>query len=95
MPYGDQAIFVNADLFRRMGGYADLPIMEDFEFVTRLRRQGQIRIVPFAVTTSARRWKNLGVWRTTLINQAIILAYLLDLSQNFMARLYRMKRGDS
>ncbi|MEJ2719145.1 MAG: TIGR04283 family arsenosugar biosynthesis glycosyltransferase [Deltaproteobacteria bacterium] len=95
MPYGDQAIFISADLFRRMGGYKDLPIMEDFEFVRRLRRQGQVRIVPFPVTTSARRWKHLGMWRTTLVNQAIVLAYLLGLSPNLMKRLYRMKSGDS
>ena len=40
LPYGDQAIFLKADLFRRIGGYNDLPIMEDFELIRRLRKFG-------------------------------------------------------
>ena len=44
MPYGDQAIFLRAETFRRLGGFAELPIMEDFEFIRRLRRHGTIAI---------------------------------------------------
>jgi len=88
LPYGDQAIFLNAALFRRFGGFSDLPIMEDFEFIRRLRVHGRIRTVPGRATTSARRWQDLGVWRTTLINQTLIIGYLMGISPKFMARVY-------
>ena len=56
MPYGDQALFLKAETFRSVGGFPDLPIMEDFELVRRLSRRGRIAVADAAVTTSARRW---------------------------------------
>ena len=91
-PYGDQAIFLRAHLFRRMGGFPDMPIMEDFELIRRLRRGGRIVIAPVPVLTSARRWKNLGIVRTTLVNYAIPLAYYLGVSPSRLARWYQGKR---
>jgi rSAM/selenodomain-associated transferase 2 len=75
MPYGDQAIFVRANVFHEVGGFPDLPIMEDYVLIRRLRRIGRIEIAPATVVTSARRWTKHGVWRTTLINQVCIAAY--------------------
>ncbi len=92
-PYGDQAIFLRADLFREMGGFPDMPIMEDFELIRRLRRRGRIVIAPVPVLTSARRWENLGIVRTTLINYAIPLAYYLGASPPRLARWYHGKRA--
>jgi rSAM/selenodomain-associated transferase 2/rSAM/selenodomain-associated transferase 1 len=92
-PYGDQAIFLTANLFRKMGGFPDMPIMEDFELIRRLRRRGRIAIAPVPVLTSARRWENLGIVRTTLINYAIPLAYYLGASPSLLARWYHGKRG--
>lgn len=77
MPYGDQAIFLKADIFHRIGRFPEMPIMEDFELIRRLRQWGRISIVPASVLTSGRRWQALGVWRTTLINQITIVAYYL------------------
>lgn len=57
LPYGDQAIFMAADRFHRAGGFPEIPIMEDFAFVRRLRNQGRIGIARTAVTTSARRYE--------------------------------------
>ena len=88
LPYGDQAIFVKADLFGQIGGYSDLPIMEDFELVRRLRKFGRIITVPARVITSARRWRDRGIWRTTLINQAMILGYLTGISPARLVRWY-------
>lgn len=88
-PYGDQALFLRADRFRTAGGFSDLPIMEDFEFVRRLRRWGRIAIIRAAAVTSGRRWERLGILRTTLINQTIILAYALGVSPERLARWYR------
>lgn len=88
MPYGDQALFMKAHTFQRAGQFPELPIMEDFEFVRRLRKEGNIRIVPVAAVTSARRWQKLGVLQTTFMNQMIILAYLVGVSPALLARLY-------
>jgi rSAM/selenodomain-associated transferase 2/rSAM/selenodomain-associated transferase 1 len=89
LPYGDQAIFLKAKTFHRLGGFPALPIMEDFVFVRQLQKIGKMAIVPAAVTTSARRWQKLGVIKTTLINQLIIIAYFLGVSPNRIARWYR------
>lgn len=89
MPYGDQAIFMSVDMFRAIGGFPELPIMEDFELMRRLKRRGRIAIAPDTVLTSDRRWQKLNVCRTTLINQAIILGYLLGVSPTRLADWYR------
>ncbi|MEO0407521.1 MAG: TIGR04283 family arsenosugar biosynthesis glycosyltransferase [Cyanobacteria bacterium P01_A01_bin.135] len=89
LPYGDQALFVRSDCFRALGGFADLQIMEDFELVRRLQRQGKITILPEAVATSARRWETLGIVRTTLINQLVVLGYLLGVPPAALHRWYR------
>jgi hypothetical protein len=89
LPYGDQAIFVPAEIFQQTGGFPDLPIMEDFEWVRRLRHLGKIGIAPAPVLTSGRRWQQVGIWRTTWINQLVIAAYFLGLSPDRIARWYR------
>ena len=88
MPYGDQGIFITVDIFSEVGGFPALPIMEDFELMRRLKRKGCIKILPLTATTSARRWRKLGVLRTTLINQAIIIAYLLGVPPKKLADWY-------
>lgn len=88
MPYGDQALFLRRHHFRMAAGFSELPIMEDFEFVRRLKPWGRIALAPAAVLTSARRWECLGVLRTTLLNKAIILAYLLGVSSARLACWY-------
>lgn len=91
-PYGDQGIFLRADTFDKIGGFPDLPIMEDFELVRRLRRLGRVAIAPTAVQTSGRRWQKLGVVKTTLINQTVIAGYLLGVSPDRLASWYRQRR---
>ena len=90
-PYGDQAIFLRAGLFREVGGFADLAIMEDFELIRRLKKTGRVRTVPLPALTSARRWRNVGVVKTTLMNQVMVLAYFLGVSPLSLARWYRSK----
>jgi uncharacterized protein len=91
LPYGDQGIFMRADIFCGLGGFPDMAIMEDFEMARRMRRWGKIKIIPEPAVTSARRWLALGVWRTTLINQMIIAAYYLGVSPARISRWYRRK----
>ena len=95
MPYGDQAIFLRAEQFRAVGGFPDLPIMEDFEFVRRLRKRGRIATAPVPVITSSRRWEEKGVWRTTLINQICIVGYCLGVAPSRIHRWYDGNRGPS
>jgi GT2 family glycosyltransferase len=89
MPYGDQAIFLKAEVFHLLGGFPDLPMMEDFELVRRLRKLGKIAIAPRAVVTSDRRWRSLGILRTTLANQVMVAGYLLGVDPHRLARWYR------
>ena len=89
MPYGDQALFLRRARFEQIGGFPNLPIMEDFELVRQLRQLGTIAIAPTAVLTSGRRWQKFGILRTTLINQIVILAYLLGIPPQKIAHGYR------
>lgn len=89
LPYGDQAIFVRAGMFHQVGGYADLPIMEDFCLVRRLKKKGRIVLLDRPVITSGRRWRKLGVVKTTLINQIVVGGFLLGVSPELLGRIYR------
>lgn len=92
LPYGDQAIFLKASIFKEIGGFPNLPIMEDFEFMRCLKRYGKIAILPTPVVTSGRRWQKLGVVRTTLINQLIIIGYFLGVPLAKLACWYRQRK---
>ena len=92
LPYGDQALFLKASTFHELGGFPELPIMEDFVFVRSLLKHGKITIVPAAVTTSARRWEQQGILKTTIINQIMILGYYLSISPNRLKQWYRSTR---
>lgn len=95
MPYGDQAIFLTSKIFWQIGGFPEMPIMEDFELIRRLKRRGRIDIVPMPVVTSPRRWQKLGVLKTTFINQLVIIAYFLGISPERLARWYRGQKKKS
>jgi rSAM/selenodomain-associated transferase 2/rSAM/selenodomain-associated transferase 1 len=95
LPYGDQALFMKKSLFKKIGGFAEMPIMEDFILVSRLKRKGKIVILPAAVTTSPRRWLHVGIVKTWLINQAIIIAYYLGIPPERLTRWYRREESKS
>jgi GT2 family glycosyltransferase len=95
LPYGDQAIFLSTKLFHKLGGFPDIPIMEDFELVLRLKKQGNIVTLPVPVITSARRWQNFGILKTTAINQLVIAAYVMGIDPEVIARRYSRNKGIS
>jgi rSAM/selenodomain-associated transferase 2/rSAM/selenodomain-associated transferase 1 len=95
MPYGDQALFMKKSLLEEIGGFPDLSIMEDFLLVSRLKRKGKIIILPAAVVTSPRRWLHLGILKTWLINQLIVIAYYLGATPEQLTRYYRREAGKS
>jgi rSAM/selenodomain-associated transferase 2 len=91
MPYGDQAIFLKTAVFHDIGGFPNLPIMEDFELIRCLRKKGKIGIIPAPVITSGRRWEKLGVVKTTLINQLIVAGYFLGIPPEELVGWYRQR----
>ena len=93
LPYGDQGLFMKKNTFLRSGGFSNMPIMEDYELVHRLRRRGRIVTLDKQVLTSARRWLQLGILRTTLINQLMIAGYTLGISPERLAGFYRHQKN--
>jgi len=92
MPYGDQGIFLRGEAFRAFRGFPDMVLMEDFVLMRRLRKRGKIAILPVAVSTSARRWRKFGIFKTTLINQAVLLGYFLGSNPERLARWYKKSK---
>lgn len=93
LPYGDQAIFLGRKQFQAVGGFPELPIMEDFALMKRLSKLGRVVLAPAAVSTSGRRWVRLGIWRATWINQMMVAAYVLGVPPERMQHWYRRDRG--
>jgi rSAM/selenodomain-associated transferase 2 len=85
---GDQAIFACRDRFERIGGYRELALCEDLDFVARLSRQGRFVCVDREVETSARRWQAHGVTRTIALMWTLRLGYHLGVSPRLLARWY-------
>ena len=92
LPFGDQAIFLPRQRYLETGGFRDLPIMEDYDLMQRLRRIGTISLASTSVITSARRWLERGVWRTTWTHLGIVLGWRLGISPARLAQ-WRITRG--
>lgn len=88
--FGDQSLFVRRELFAQIGGYREnLLVMEDQEIVGRLRARAPFRLLPRAVTTSARKYLVNGVFRLQGIFALLVLLYRLGVPQAQLVRLYR------
>jgi rSAM/selenodomain-associated transferase 2 len=92
LPYGDQALFVRRETFERLGGFRELPLMEDVELVRRLRRIGRLHHSALPAVTSANRWEADGWVRRSLENVFLLLSYLAGVSPDRLAARYR--KGD-
>lgn len=89
-PYGDQAIFLKKDYFHQVGGFKEIPIMEDVELMQRIKKQGwKIVLLSQKAYTSARRWHSEGVFRCTCRNWTIMLLFLLGVSPHRLSAYYR------
>ncbi|RPH83085.1 MAG: glycosyltransferase, partial [Candidatus Rokuibacteriota bacterium] len=77
---GDQGIFVRRTVFEALGGYPDIPLMEDVELSRRLKRRGRLVALPLRVVTSARKWEREGVVRTIVLMWGLRLLYALGVS---------------
>ncbi|GMQ88969.1 MAG: TIGR04283 family arsenosugar biosynthesis glycosyltransferase [Gammaproteobacteria bacterium] len=85
---GDQCIFVSRALFERVGGYADLPLMEDIDLSKRLKREQRPVCVQHTVTTSSRRWEQKGIVRTIVLMWYLRLAWFLGVPAARLATRY-------
>lgn len=86
---GDQAMFVSRELFRSVGGFPVIPLMEDIALSKRLRAIARPACLRPPVTTSSRRWERHGVVRTVLLMWRLRLAYFLGVPPQKLARAYR------
>lgn len=85
---GDQAQFARRAVFQRMGGFADIPLMEDIAFCRTLKRLGEVACLRSRVVTSARRWEVDGVWRTIFRMWTLKLLYLTGVSPARLKQFY-------
>jgi len=89
---GDQAIFVRRAVFERLGGFSDIPIMEDVDFTRRLKRAGRVAALRSQVVTSYRRWDACGPIRTILLMWVLRLLYWIGVSPGTLSRFYSTVR---
>jgi hypothetical protein len=89
IPYGDQAIFLKKELFDSIGGFKDIPVMEDVELMRRIKKAGlNIKFIRRRVLTASRRWEKEGIIYCTLRNWTLIILYLLGVSPEKLKKFY-------
>jgi rSAM/selenodomain-associated transferase 2 len=89
---GDQALFVRRSIFEQMGGFADMPLMEDIDFSRRLKRKGATAALTATVTTSFRRWEQQGPLQTILRMWTLRFLYWVGVSPHTLSRWYGLVR---
>jgi rSAM/selenodomain-associated transferase 2 len=85
---GDQAIFVRRECFEQLGGFSDVPIMEDIDFTRRLKRAGRMAALRSTVVTSYRRWEQRGPLKTIALMWLLRALYWLGISPHALTRMY-------
>ncbi len=85
---GDQALFVRRSIFEQMGGFTDMPLMEDLEFSRRLKRKGRTAALTATVTTSFRRWEQQGPLQTIFLMWTLRFLYWVGTSPHTLSRWY-------
>lgn len=89
VPLGDQAISVRREVYLSAGGFPDVPLMEEYYLLRKLRRLGRVAIIDEPVRTSARRFERNGPIRNSLRNTMITALFLCGARPEFLARLYK------
>lgn len=91
LPYGDQGLFVRRRVFESMGGFRELPLFEDVDFVRRLVRHGRVVQLPLSLPTSSRRWTRDGWFRRSIRNSALVSLYFAGVSPAWLADRYERR----
>lgn len=89
---GDQALFVRREVFESLGGFSEIPLMEDIEFSRRLQQAGRIMALRSTVVTSFRRWDTQGPLRTILLMWTLRFLYWAGVNPHQLARVYHAVR---
>jgi uncharacterized protein len=92
LAYGDQALFVRRTVLEQLGGYRELPLMEDVDFIRRLRRHGHLEHAAVPALTSARRWERDGWFLRTVDNAMLVTLFLAGYPPEGLARHYHHHR---
>ena len=87
--YGDSGIFLSKKDFERLGGFPDVPIMEEIKFSKNLRKLGKTKMIEPRIHISPRRWQEKGIIRTTVTNWFITLLYNCGYPLERLAKLYQ------
>lgn len=88
--YGDQGIFINKEIFNKVGGYADIPLMEDMEISGKLKKLGKLAIADTPIKASPRRWLKEGALHTTFRDWSIAFSYsFLSIPPEKLIRYYK------
>jgi rSAM/selenodomain-associated transferase 2 len=87
-PLGDQAQFASRRAFEAIGGFKEWPILEDLDFIRRLRMHGRLAVLSPPVFTSARRFERYGPVRTLANNWLIFTLFTLGVSPHRLRRFY-------
>ena len=93
LTYGDQGLLISRTRYEAVGGFPEIPVMEDVEVVRRLRRDGGLDRIGAPLITSARRYEREGAVRACLRNLGLILLYFLSVQPDRLARWYRPRSG--
>lgn len=86
--FGDQSIFVSAEVFRRVGGFADIPLMEDVEFSRRMRGVSRPLLLDPPMWSSPRRFQRKGGAGTTLLNTTLLVLFAAGADPRLLHRWY-------
>ena len=85
---GDQAIFIQKNMFREVNGFPDIPLMEDIEISKKLKHYSKAVCIKEKVITSSRRWEEHGILRTVLLMWSIRLGWFLGISAERLNKIY-------
>ena len=86
---GDQGIFVKRELFESIGGFSEIPLMEDVELSRKIKKISKPVCIKETLTTSSRRWEKKGILRTILLMWRLRFLYWIGVSPDKLSKLYR------
>jgi GT2 family glycosyltransferase len=89
--YGDMGIFVRRRTFEKMGGFREIPLMEDMDFCRRLKSHGKIAIIRKRINTSAKRWIEEGIIKNLVRNWLLQIAWLFGASPDLLSKYYKFR----
>jgi rSAM/selenodomain-associated transferase 2 len=93
MPYGDQGLFLRRLVYEELGGFPDVPFLEDVALIRMLRKRGRLAPVPVPLSTGDRHWRELGVLGTTLLDWTMVALYFAGVSPAALASRYSRWRS--